>query len=105
MQFASRELRSALPTAAIGFAEPVLSPWPVTGRIRNLAACRRILDLGCDPWHELPVLALWLRKATAAAIPGAELWTIPGMGHDLPVALNEKISEAISTHVKKAARG
>jgi pimeloyl-ACP methyl ester carboxylesterase len=43
-------------------------------------------------------------KATAEAIPGAELWTIPGMGHDLPVALNEKIAEAISTHVKKAAR-
>src|SRR4051812_31199589 len=23
-------------------------------------------------------------RATAAAIPGAELWTLPGMGHDLP---------------------
>jgi pimeloyl-ACP methyl ester carboxylesterase len=23
-------------------------------------------------------------RATAAAIPGAELWTVPGMGHDLP---------------------
>lgn len=43
-------------------------------------------------------------KATAAAIPGADLMLIPGMGHDLPVALNEKFAEAISTHVKKAAR-
>ncbi|MEA2440635.1 MAG: hypothetical protein QOH76_2059 [Thermoleophilaceae bacterium] len=26
-------------------------------------------------------------RATAAAIPGAELWVVPGMGHDLPRAL------------------
>src|SRR5262249_36183298 len=26
-------------------------------------------------------------RATAAAVPGATLWTIPGMGHDLPVEL------------------
>jgi pimeloyl-ACP methyl ester carboxylesterase len=26
-------------------------------------------------------------RATAAAIPGADLWTVPGMGHDLPRAL------------------
>jgi pimeloyl-ACP methyl ester carboxylesterase len=26
-------------------------------------------------------------RATAAAIPGAELWTVPGMGHDLPRAV------------------
>jgi len=26
-------------------------------------------------------------RATAAAIPGASLWTVPGMGHDLPPAL------------------
>jgi pimeloyl-ACP methyl ester carboxylesterase len=26
-------------------------------------------------------------RATAAAIPGAELWTVAGMGHDIPRAL------------------
>ena len=26
-------------------------------------------------------------RATAAAIPGAELWIVPGMGHDLPRAV------------------
>jgi pimeloyl-ACP methyl ester carboxylesterase len=26
-------------------------------------------------------------RATAAAIPGADLWTVPGMGHDLPRVL------------------
>ncbi len=40
---------------------------------------------------------------TAAAIPGAELLLIPGMGHDLPVPLFGKLVDAISTHTHKAA--
>jgi pimeloyl-ACP methyl ester carboxylesterase len=31
-----------------------------------------------------PLVPVAAGKATAAAIPGAELWLIPGMGHDLP---------------------
>ena len=31
-----------------------------------------------------PLIPVSGGRATAAAIPGAELWTIPGMGHDLP---------------------
>jgi pimeloyl-ACP methyl ester carboxylesterase len=34
-------------------------------------------------------------EATAAAVPGAKLLTIPGMGHDLPTELIEPIVEAI----------
>jgi pimeloyl-ACP methyl ester carboxylesterase len=34
-----------------------------------------------------PLVPLAAGLATAAAIPGAELWTVPGMGHDLPRAL------------------
>jgi NADH-quinone oxidoreductase subunit G len=67
-QVASGPLRAAYRESAIGFAEPVVSPWPVQGRIQNLARCKRIVDLGCDPWNTLPVLALWLRKAIT---PGA----------------------------------
>jgi pimeloyl-ACP methyl ester carboxylesterase len=37
-------------------------------------------------------------KATADAIPGAELWTIPGMGHDLPVELFEPVADRIAAH-------
>lgn len=40
-------------------------------------------------------------KATAAAIPGAELLTTPGMGHDLPRALWRTIIDAIT----RLARG
>jgi pimeloyl-ACP methyl ester carboxylesterase len=34
-----------------------------------------------------PLVPLGAGRATAAAIPGAELWIVPGMGHDLPRAL------------------
>jgi pimeloyl-ACP methyl ester carboxylesterase len=35
-------------------------------------------------------------RATAAAVPGADLWTIPGMGHDLPPALFGEIAERVA---------
>jgi pimeloyl-ACP methyl ester carboxylesterase len=38
-------------------------------------------------------------QATAAAIPGASLWMIPGMGHDLPRPMWEEMVSRISTHV------
>jgi pimeloyl-ACP methyl ester carboxylesterase len=37
-------------------------------------------------------------RATAAAVPGATLWTIPGMGHDLPVELFGEISDRVAEH-------
>jgi pimeloyl-ACP methyl ester carboxylesterase len=35
-------------------------------------------------------------RDTAASIPGAQLLEIPGMGHDLPVALVEQVADAIA---------
>ena len=43
-------------------------------------------------------------RATAAAIPGAELLLIPGMGHDLPPALHETFTAAIRRTADRAAR-
>jgi pimeloyl-ACP methyl ester carboxylesterase len=34
-----------------------------------------------------PLVTLPGGEATAAAVPGAELWVVPGMGHDLPAAV------------------
>jgi pimeloyl-ACP methyl ester carboxylesterase len=42
-------------------------------------------------------------RATAAAIPGAELLTIPGMGHDLPPACWPQIVEAIVANAARSA--
>lgn len=41
-------------------------------------------------------------EATAAAIPGAELRMIPGMGHDLPPGLYETFIDAILAAIKRA---
>jgi pimeloyl-ACP methyl ester carboxylesterase len=37
-------------------------------------------------------------RATAAAVPAADLWTIPGMGHDLPVELFGELADRIAAH-------
>src|SRR5690606_40897582 len=41
-------------------------------------------------------------RATAAAIPSAELMLIDGMGHDLPVELAGRIAERIAATVRRA---
>lgn len=41
--------------------------------------------------------------ATAACIPGAELKTYPGMGHDFPLELIETIADDIARHARAAA--
>jgi pimeloyl-ACP methyl ester carboxylesterase len=41
-------------------------------------------------------------RATAAAIPGAELLVVPGMGHDLPRPLWPEVTEAIVTNTTRA---
>ncbi|AYF75815.1 alpha/beta hydrolase [Nocardia yunnanensis] len=39
-------------------------------------------------------------RVTAAAIPGARLHTLPGMGHDLPEALWPTLVELVDTHIR-----
>jgi pimeloyl-ACP methyl ester carboxylesterase len=41
-------------------------------------------------------------RATAAAVPGAELVLIPGMSHDLPEGAWDRIVDAIATNTAKA---
>ncbi len=40
-------------------------------------------------------------RATAAAIPGAELVLVEGMGHDLPAALWERIADLVAAVVRR----
>jgi pimeloyl-ACP methyl ester carboxylesterase len=51
---------------------------------------------------EDPVIAVSGGQATAAAIPGAELVVIDGMGHDLPRALWPTVAERIAALVARA---
>jgi NADH-quinone oxidoreductase subunit G len=56
-------LRASLPGASVGFTPGASGAWPLTGKIADLPSCKTVVLVGFDPWVELPVLALWLRKA------------------------------------------
>jgi pimeloyl-ACP methyl ester carboxylesterase len=49
-----------------------------------------------------PLVPMRAGRATAAAIPGAELITIPGMGHDLPKELWPTFVAAIARNAERA---
>ncbi len=49
-----------------------------------------------------PLVPLAGGKDTAANVPGAELVTIPGMGHDIPAPLFDAIVEGVMRAVKRA---
>lgn len=50
-----------------------------------------------------PLVPLAGGKDTAASIPGARLLTIPGMGHDLPLALVDTLADAVAGHARELA--
>ncbi|WP_077147403.1 alpha/beta fold hydrolase [Sphingopyxis sp. KK2] len=50
-----------------------------------------------------PLVPLAGGKDTAASIPGARLMTIPGMGHDLPLALVDTLADAVAGHARELA--
>ena len=49
-----------------------------------------------------PMIPVVCGEATARAIPGATLETIPGMGHDLPIQLMPRLLDSIVRHVRAA---
>ena len=50
-----------------------------------------------------PLVPVAAGRDTAANIAGARLMTIPGMGHDLPLALVDTLADAIAGHAKGVA--
>ncbi len=50
-----------------------------------------------------PLVKLEGGQATAAAIPGSKLVTIPGWGHDLPLALVDRIADEVATHTSSVS--
>jgi pimeloyl-ACP methyl ester carboxylesterase len=49
-----------------------------------------------------PLVPVGGGRATAAAIPGAELLVIPGMGHDLPPAVWTEVIDAIVANTRRS---
>ena len=68
-----------------------------TRRLAQIAVPTVVVHGKSDPL--IPVRA---GRATAAAIPGAELVEIDGWGHDLPVALWPRLVEAIARNAARA---
>ncbi|MEE2674059.1 MAG: alpha/beta fold hydrolase [Myxococcota bacterium] len=62
------------------------------------------LDLPTLVVHGLsdPLVPVEGGKQTAAAIPGAELWLVEGMGHDLPKAIQAELVDRISALSERA---
>ena len=50
---------------------------------------------------EDPIIPIQAGRDTAAAVPGAELLEIEGMGHDLPRAIWPQLVDAIAKHVAR----
>jgi pimeloyl-ACP methyl ester carboxylesterase len=67
-----------------------------TARVREIKAPTLVIHGALDPL--IPPEA---GRATAAAIDGAELLVIDGLGHDMPPPLWPKLAEAMAAHVER----
>jgi pimeloyl-ACP methyl ester carboxylesterase len=68
-----------------------------TSRLGAVRTPALVLHGEADPLVKLPG-----GEATANAIPGARLVTIPGWGHDLPLKLVPRLAGEIAGHARAA---
>ena len=90
--------RSHNPAGTARQLAAVLASGSRTAALRELGVPTVVIHGEADPL--LPVRG---GRATAKAIPGAELITIPGMGHDLPKELWPTFVDAIARNAERAA--
>jgi len=116
------ELSRAISSPAFGFDEPetrartsaeydrgnhpagagrqlaaILASGDRSAALRTLALPVLVLHGDADPMVDVSG-----GRATAAAIPGARLWVVPGLGHDLPPALFDEIAGAVAALAEQA---
>jgi pimeloyl-ACP methyl ester carboxylesterase len=83
-----------------GFARQMAAIWSAGNRtdaVRTITAPTLVIHGERDP-----LIPMTGGKATAAAIDGAELIVIEGMGHDMPRPLWPRIVDAVAAHVERA---
>ena len=90
--------RSHYPAGTARQLAAVLASGSRTAALRELDVPTVVIHGESDP-----LVPLRAGLATARAIPGAELITIPGMGHDMPEALWPTYVEAIAKNAERAA--
>lgn len=86
-----------------GFARQLLGILDSGDRTQTLAKVRvpTLVIHGEDD----PLITVSGGEATAEAIPGAQLWKIPGMGHDMPLQLWEQLVDRIVENAERATAG
>lgn len=89
--------RDSDPTGFQRQLDAIYSARDRTGRVREITAPTLVIHGALDPL--IPPEA---GRATAAAIDGAELLVIEGMGHDMPPPLWPRLAEAMAGHARKS---
>ncbi len=89
--------RANHPAGALRQAAAVVASGDRTAKLRQVRVPSLVIHGESDP-----LINVSGGKATAEAIPGAELLLFPGMGHELPRQLWPAIATAIIEHVRKA---
>ncbi|WET81266.1 alpha/beta hydrolase [Amycolatopsis sp. QT-25] len=89
--------RANHPAGALRQAAAVLASGDRTAQLREVRVPTLVIHGESDP-----LIGVSGGKATAAAIPAAELLLFPGMGHELPRQLWPAIADAIVAHARKA---
>ena len=89
--------RSVYPQGAVRQMAAIIADGARTKMLRQITAPTLVLHGEDDPL--IPVAH---GHATAAAIPGAKIETIPGWGHDVPLELVDRLADAIASHAKAA---
>jgi pimeloyl-ACP methyl ester carboxylesterase len=84
------------PGTALRQGVAVLASGDRTERLRSLRVPTLVIHGDSDKMVDISG-----GRATAAAIPGAELVEIPGMGHDLPSALWAELADHIAANVAR----
>ncbi|MFL5782544.1 MAG: alpha/beta hydrolase [Thermoleophilaceae bacterium] len=99
-QNAARAYERAFDPAGVGRQlAAIVASGDRTARLRELDVPALVIH-----GEEDPLIGLSGGRATAAAVPGAELITIPGMGHDLPQGVWDLVVGAIADLVMRVER-
>ncbi|UIP07570.1 alpha/beta fold hydrolase [Erythrobacter sp. SDW2] len=89
--------RSVYPEGPLRQMAAIIADGDRTNMLKDITAPTLVLHGEDDPL--IPVAH---GHATAAAIPGARIKTIPGWGHDLPVDLVDELAAEIAAHANGA---
>lgn len=87
--------RSYYPDGAARQLAAIIADGDRRARLAGVTAPTLVIHGEADPL--VPVEA---GRDTAAHIPGAQLKTVPGMGHDLPLQLVDEIADSIAAHAR-----